>query len=247
MTVLLTGAAGGLGLAIAEKFAARGQSLALLDRTPGAAEEAATRLAGEYGVEAIALGADVTSRASIDDAWDAAEAHAGAIDVVVNNAGRFVPTDFRELSYESWQATLDVNLGGAFHTSQRAAQTWVPAGVKGAIVNVASIAAFTAGYGGAVDYGVSKAGLVGLTIHLAVDLGQFGIRSNAVAPGSFYSPMNAARLANPEQEAKSAGQSPLKRIGQPGEVADVVVFLGLDATYVNGTVVNVDGGVAVVM
>jgi NAD(P)-dependent dehydrogenase (short-subunit alcohol dehydrogenase family) len=137
----------------------------------------------------------------------------GPIDVLVNNAGVFAPTPFLELTPEAWDRTLQVNLYGAFHTSQRAARDWLAAGTKGAIVNIASIAAMTAGYGGTADYGASKAGLVGLTIHLAVDLGPQGIRTNAVAPGSFYSPMNAERLTRPGDDPSEADRAARRGCG----------------------------------
>jgi len=247
MAVFITGCAGGLGAALAHGFAARGQSIAVVDIEKSKAEAVAEQVRADHGVKTAALACDITEPTSVDAAWNAAVAELGSIDVLVNNAGVFNPTPFVDLSPEAWDRTLKINLYGAFYTAQRAARDWLPQGTQGAIVNVASIAAMTAGYGGTADYGASKAGLVGLTLHLAVDLGQYGIRANAVAPGSFYSPMNAERLADPEQEEHSASLSPLHRIGQPEEVAAAVVFLALDGTYVNGVVVPVDGGIVVRM
>lgn len=247
MTVFLTGGGGGLGAAIANGFARRGIDVAVADRELAAAQQVAKDVSETHGVRASAVECDVTDPASVAAAWTHATEQLGPIDVLVNNAGVFAPTPFLELTPQAWDRTLQVNLYGAFHTSQRAARDWLAAGTKGAIVNIASIAAMTAGYGGTADYGASKAGLVGLTIHLAVDLGPHGIRTNAVAPGSFYSPMNAERLARPGEEEHSSAMTPLKRIAQPEEVAAAVLFLALDATYVNGVVIPVDGGTVVRM
>lgn len=247
MSVLVTGGSGGLGTAIGEAFARRGYAIALLDLEAEPTSRVADRLSDAYGVTVAGVACDVTDRESVERAWADAERAVGTIDVVVNNAGIFTKKDFLDLTLEQWQRTLDVNLTGPFHVSQCAARSWVPAGVAGSIVNVASIAAFTAGHGGAVDYGASKAGLVGLTIHLAVDLGPHGIRANGVAPGSFRSPMSVTRLAAPEEREKSEALIPLGRVGEAEEVAATVLFLAVDGTYVNGAVIACDGGTVVKM
>jgi NAD(P)-dependent dehydrogenase (short-subunit alcohol dehydrogenase family) len=247
MSVFLTGGGGGLGNGVAQAFAARGVAVALADRVKENAEAVASAVAAEHDVPVLPLECDVTDAASIARAWDRAGEELGPVDALVNSAGIFRRRPFLDLTEEEWNTTLDVNLTGAFLVSQHAVRHWLAAGTPGSIVHVASIAAMNAGFGGAVDYGASKAGLVGLTIHLAVEFAPAGIRCNAVAPGFFYSPINAARLADPEEEARSAAFSPLRRIGQPDEVASAVVFLAMDATYVNGTVLPVDGGIVVRM
>lgn len=247
MAIFITGGAGGLGSAIARGFADRGRAVALVDLDGANAEREAEKIRTATGIAARAITCDITQPASVDAAWIEARSELGDVDVVVNNAGHMAQIDFLDLTLDDWRTTFAINLEGPFHVSQRAVREWVDNGVKGSIVNISSISAFTAGFGGAVDHGASKAGLIGFTIQLAVDFGRYGIRANAVAPGSFYSPMSAKRLEDPAQVAKSEAMVPLGRIAQPQEIAAVAVFLGLDATYVNGTVVNADGGTAVVM
>jgi len=248
MGVFITGGAGGLGNALAESFGSRGIAVAVADLDLDAAETTARELRKKYpALAATGVECDVTDPASVDEAWVRAVADLGPLETLVNNAGVFRPMPFLKMSPQAWDRTMQVNLYGAFHTCQRAVRDWVQEGRPGSIVNIASIAALNAGYGGTADYGASKAGLVGLTIHLAVDLGPHGIRTNAVAPGSFYSPMNAERFAAPGQEESSAALTPLRRIATPEEVAAAAVFLALDATYVNGVVIPVDGGTAVRM
>lgn len=248
MTAVITGGAGALGAAIAARLAERGQGVALLDLDGEAAAAVADSIARRFGVPAIGLACDITRRTELERCWSHVTTSDSAIEIVVNNAGVFARRSLLDLTDADWARSIDVNLTAAFMLSQMAAREWIDADARGTIVNVASIAAFTAGLvGGAADYGASKAGLIGLTIHLAVDLGPHGIRVNAVAPGSFRSAINAARLALPGEEQRSAASVPLQRVGEPDEVADVVRFLALDATYVNGVVINVDGGTAVVM
>ena len=247
MSVLITGGGGGLGSAIADQFAQRGLSLALVDQAGDRAEAVAERIRDAYGVPVAAFGYDISTRREVEACWREANDTLGPIDTVVNSAGVFAKKPFLDLSDDEWRRTQDVNLTSAFVICQVAARCWIDQGIKGSIVNVASIAAFTAGLGGAVDYGSSKAGLIGLTIHLAVDLGPHGIRSNAVAPASFRSGMTAERYSVPGAEETMAALSPLRRIGEPEDVAKVIAFLALDATYVNGVVVNVDGGMTCVM
>jgi NAD(P)-dependent dehydrogenase (short-subunit alcohol dehydrogenase family) len=242
----VTGGGGGLGTALGWGFARRGVPVALADNNVDNARQAALEIEAATDTRAIGLGCDVTSRDAVHAAWSEASEALGPIDAVVNNAGRFIPTDFLDISVEQWNETLAINLTGAFHVSQRAVREWVERETKGSIVNVASIAALVAAPGGA-DYGASKAGMVGLTIHLAVAYGQYGIRVNAVAPGVFRSPINVERLQRPGEEEKSTSISPMRRIASADEIAATVIHLALDASFVNGVVVPCDGGTTVVM
>jgi len=247
MTVFLTGGAGGLGTACAHAFGARGHAVAVVDRLADAAAGVAEDVRAATGAAAIGLGCDVADSGQVAETWAAATAALGPIDVVVNNAARLHIVPFRELSLADWQATLDVNLTGPFLVAQHAANEWVPRGVKGAIVNVASTAALRAGMSGAVDYGSSKAGLVGLTRQVAIALGPHGIRVNAVAPGSFFSPLNTERFSQPGYQEGIIAKVPLGRIGDPEEIAAAVVFLAVDGSYVNGVLIPVDGALSVKM
>jgi NAD(P)-dependent dehydrogenase (short-subunit alcohol dehydrogenase family) len=239
-SAIITGGAGGLGMAIGQAFLKRGIDVALWDRTQ--TDAAVEQLSGE-GAKIVGVECDITHSRQVVEAWAKTESSLSPVEIVVNCAGIFTPTPIRELSDAQWERTLGVNLTGAFYLCRRAAVAWLPSGVSGAIVNVASNAALNAAPFGAADYGSSKAGMIGLTTHLAVELAPYGIRTNAVCPGQFRSPLNAERLAQPGAEEASVAMIPLGRIGMPEDIATVVVHLALDATYANGAIVTVDGGV----
>jgi len=239
-SAIITGGAGGLGTAIGQAFLKRGIDVALWDRAQ--TDAAVERLSGERA-RVAGVECDITDSRQVREAWVKTESSLTPVEVVVNCAGIFTPTPIRELSDAQWERTLGVNLTGAFYLCRRAAEAWLASGVAGAIVNVASNAALNAAPFGAADYGSSKAGMVGLTTHLAVELAPHGIRTNAICPGQFRSPLNAERLAQPGAEEASVAMIPLRRIGMPEDIATVVVHLALDATYANGAIVTVDGGV----
>jgi 3-oxoacyl-[acyl-carrier protein] reductase len=249
MSVFITGGAGGLGAAIGHAFAERGLAVGVVDIAIDNAVRVAEDIAQRWGVRTAAAACDLRDWDAIAGAWSQITADLGPIEQVVNNAGVFSPKgDLRELTREDWAFAIGINLDAPFFVSQTAAKEWIAAGTRGSIVNVASTAAFTVAPDfHAVDYGASKAGLVGLTHHLGVDLGPHGIRVNAIAPSSFRSPMNAERLKDPAQLAKSESMTPLRRVAEVEEMAEVVRFLALDATYVNGLVVAVDGGQMLMM
>lgn len=249
MSVFVTGGAGGLGAAIGHAFAERGLRVGIVDIAQDKGEAVAAEIRGRWGVDAVAATCDLRDWDSIAAAWRLVGDALGPIDVVVNNAGVFSPKgDLRELSKADWDFAVAINLDAPFFICQTAAKEWIAGGIEGSIVNVASTAAFTVAPNfHAVDYGASKAGLVGLTKHLGVDLGPYGIRTNAIAPSSFRSPMNAERLKDPEQVKLSEAMTPLRKIAEPEQMAEVVRFLALDASYVNGQVVAVDGGQMLMM
>lgn len=249
MSVFVTGGAGGLGAAIGHAFAERGLAVGIVDLAPDRSEAVAAGIRDRWGVDAVAATCDLRNWESIAAAWGIVGDALGPIDVVINNAGVFSPKgDLRELTKADWDFAVAVNLDAPFFICQTAAKEWIPGGIRGSIVNVASTAAFTVAPNfHAVDYGASKAGLVGLTKHLGVDLGPYGIRTNAIAPSSFRSPMNAERLKDPEQVKLSEAMTPLRQIAEPEQMAEVVRFLALDASYVNGQVVAVDGGQMLMM
>jgi len=245
MTVFLTGGSGGLGVACAEMFAARGERVAVVDRAGAEAAVVARRVSAKTGTEAVGIACDVTDPARVQEAWTSATEQLGPIEVVVNNAARLHIVPFLDLELADWQETLAVNLTGPFLVAQLAAREWITNGRGGSIVNVASSAAVRAGFSGAVDYGSSKSGLVGLTRQIAVALGPHGIRVNAVAPGSFFSPLNDERFAQPGYQEGIVAKVPLRRIGDAEDIAAAVVFLALDGGYVNGALLPVDGAMTV--
>jgi NAD(P)-dependent dehydrogenase (short-subunit alcohol dehydrogenase family) len=247
MTALVTGGSGGLGVEVARQLLGRGHNVALLDIDDRVPDVAKDLRASMTGCLVDAFRADISDAREVDESWTGAEAALGPIDVVVNSAGIAVRGGITEVSQDEWLRCLSVNLTGPWVVCRQAARAWLSSGIKGAIVNVASVAAFKAAAPpvGSVAYGSSKAGLVGLTNHLAVELGPHGIRTNAVAPGSFASPMNRERLADPKATAEAEAIVPLHRIGTSAEIAEAILYLALDATYVNGSVLVCDGGTVV--
>ncbi len=217
-----------------------------MDLDPHRADDVAGSIQSS-GTKALAIGADITDSDQIVEAWESAVGQLGTIDILVNGAGRFTPTDFVDLPLGQWRKTLDLQLTAPFVLCQQAVKHWIERRSPGAIVNVASTAAIRAKVGGSADYGASKAGMLGLTIDLAVELGPYGIRTNAVLPHSFHSPINATRLADPVEAARAADSVPLKRIASADEVAAAVVYLALDASYSNGVLLPCDGGTTVSM
>jgi NAD(P)-dependent dehydrogenase (short-subunit alcohol dehydrogenase family) len=239
---LITGGGGTLGRAVGVAFAARGVTAALMDIDYEAADAAASAIDGAHAIRG-----DVTQPGDVDAAWREATDALGQLDVVVNAAGVFQPSAFADLTHEQWAASLAVHLTGPFNVSQRAARDWIDAGVRGSIVNVSSNAAVTAQAGGSADYGATKAGLLGLTTHLAVELGPLGVRTNAVLPGPFRSRLTESWLADPAGRETVRAGTPLARAGEPEEIAAAIVFLALDGTYVNGAALVSDGGTTVQM
>lgn len=234
---LITGAAKRVGAGIAEHLAARGMRLAIhYNRSRAEAEALAARLSADYGIEALTLQADLRDVAVLPLLVDSVLDHFGRLDALVNNASAFYPTPVDEVSPEQWDDLLNTNLRAPFFLAQAAATALRNS--QGAIVNIADI------YGerplaNYLPYSVSKAGLIMLTKGLAKDLGP-AIRVNAVAPG-------VALWAESKHPAEGTRQgilakTALKRAGSPADVAAAVAFFLLDAPYVTGQVLAVDGG-----
>jgi NAD(P)-dependent dehydrogenase (short-subunit alcohol dehydrogenase family) len=243
MTAMVTGGSGSLGRAVAALLVGRGHDVAIVDLRAEDVEAAASELGGDGGPRVFPIACDISDPASVENAWNSAVAELSVPDVVINTAGMISQAPIVDLSVEQWNRTLAVNLTGPFLVCQHAARAWIPAGVQGSIVNVASNAAYSVSQRvQAVDYGASKAGLVGLTLHLAVHLGRHGIRANAVAPGSFTSNMNRERLKDPANLEAAVSMVPLNRLGTPEEIAATCVGLALDMTYVTGVIIAADGG-----
>ena len=235
---LVTGAARGIGLATATRFLEQGWQVALLDVLGEPLRAAVGSLRDADAT--LALEADVADPAAVSAAVERARARFGRIDALVNNAGIAVFKPMLEVTLEEWQRVMAVNLTGPFLMTQAVAPIMRDQG-SGAIVNIASISGLRASTL-RVAYGTSKAGLAHLTRQQAVELAQYGIRVNAVAPGPVDTAM-AKAVHTPEIRADYHDHIPLDRYGLETELADAICFLcGEQASYITGQILAVDGG-----
>lgn len=241
--VVITGAARGIGYGVAECFAAKGDRLVIADLDLAAAERAAAGLAESAGAsEAIGLACDVADRASVKTMIDAVIERMGRIDVLVNNAGICPFIDVMEMNPETWERTIDVNLNGAFHCTQIAAEHMIAAGNGGRVVFITSLAENVTGPA-QVDYGASKGGLRMTMVGFATALGRHGITCNAIAPGMILTDMTRHHWEQPGPAQEIKVRVPVGRIGTPTDIGNAAVFLASrEAEYISGVTLRVDGG-----
>jgi 3-oxoacyl-[acyl-carrier protein] reductase len=235
---LVTGAARGIGAATALALAEAGARVALVDRDGEGIERTADAI-GRAGSDALAITADVTDAPAMERAVDAVVAEWKRLDVLVNNAGIVRDATLGKVTDEDWAATLDVNLRGTMIGTRAALRPMRAAGA-GRILSATSVVARMGNYG-QTAYAASKAGIIGLTRAWARELGPLGITANAVAPGFIDTEM--ARGVPEKVLASLLQRTAARRLGRPEEVASVYVFLASDlASFINGAVVGVDGG-----
>ena len=245
---IVTGAARGIGETTAWAFAKRGATSVIVDINGEGAEKVAADIRAK-GLNAVAYTVDVSKRKEVDDMVEKVFEEFGHIDVLVNNAyisgGYAIVT---ETSQETWDKVIAVNLTGSFNCAKAVAKKMILQ-KSGKIVNISSGAGVNGSLSSGVQYPASKAGIIGLTLGLAGDLAPFGINVNCITPGLI-------RTWKPEEMAEQATgwtlekvkryievEVPLKRVGEPEDIAETVVFLSSDAaSYIVGEVINVDGG-----
>src|SRR5580700_10818433 len=241
---IVTGAARGIGAATARRLAADGMAVAVLDLDAGACAGTVDSITGAGG-RAVAVGAHVSDSGQVETAVGKVAAELGPPVVLINNAGIIRDNLLFKMSEDDWDMVLGVHLRGAFLMS-RATQKYMVEQRFGRIVNLSSSSAL--GNRGQVNYSAAKAGMQGFTKTLAIELGQFGVTANAVAPGFIATDMTATTAARvgmgfEEFQAAAASQIPVHRVGQPEDIALVISFLVSEgAVFVSGQVIYVAGG-----
>lgn len=233
---IITGAASGMGQSEAIRFAKEGAKVVVVDLNLEGAQAVAAEITAN-GSEAIAVAVNVTSKEEIINCVKATEKAFGRIDILVNNAGVFDQyAKALDVTTEQWNFILNVNLTSVFEFSKAVLPGMIERG-KGAIVNIASVAGLVAGKGGA-SYTASKHGVIGLTKHLSSEYARFGVKINAICPGTIETPLVKDVLAGISKEAV-----PTRTFGQVEEVTDLAVFLASDeAKFMSGAAVPIDGG-----
>jgi 3-oxoacyl-[acyl-carrier protein] reductase len=239
-TAIVTGGGRGIGLEIAREFVGRGAHVVIAERDKALGQTAVAAIDGVVG-SCRAVECDVTESGQVDEMVQQTVAERGRLDIVVNNAGITRTNMLWNLTDDEWSAVLDTNLKSQFLVMRAAVRSSMR-DHGGAIVNIASIAGLR-GSVGQVNYAAAKAGVVGLTKSGALELGRFGVRVNAVAPGTIQTEMTAPILANEKLRPRIDAEVLLGRLGRVDDIARAVAFLaGPEADWITGKVLTVDGG-----
>jgi 3-oxoacyl-[acyl-carrier protein] reductase len=243
-TAIVTGAARGIGAAVARRLSRDGMAVAVLDLDESACKPVVEAIESAGGT-ALSVGVDVADEEAVPAAVARVADELGAPTVLVNNAGVTRDNLLFKMTTDDWDAVMDVHLRGSFLMS-RATQKYMTEAGWGRIVNLSSVSAL--GSRGQANYSAAKAGLQGFTKTLAIELGRFGVTVNAVAPGFIETDMTVAAAARAgvtfdEFKAAAAAQVPVARVGQPDDVAATVAFFVRDeSSFVSGQVIYVAGG-----
>ena len=241
-TVLVTGAGNGIGLEIAQQFAAEGATVVIADINP-AAGEAAAQAISDAGGRALAIPVDVADEVQVEALVAQAIERCGKIDILVNNAGVVAHKLLIEMDRSEWDRQIAVQLSGPFLMSKHVARHMIARGGGGSIVNISSVSAIMGRVKGGAHC-ASKSGLTMLTKGLAMELGQYGITVNAVAPGLIETAAQREEMNLSEAyKNRYLQEIPLGRVGQPSDIAKAVLFFASpDATWISGQLHIVDGG-----
>jgi len=231
---IVTGAASGIGLAIANLFVAEGAKVIYSDINDGGLKLDPTR--------ALFIKCDVSDPRAVDSLVKEAIDKFGRLDIMVNNAGIGTLCNILDVTDEAWNKTISVNLSGVLYGARAAANAMKNNGIKGSIINMSSILG-QVGMASTISYCAAKGGVVQLTHAAALDLAPLGIRINAIAPGFIATNMTKAVLENETFINMVKANTPLGYVGEPGDIAQAALYLaGDDSKYVTGTVLYVDGG-----
>lgn len=237
---LVTGGSKGIGYGIARRLAQAGADIAIVSRHESEAMRAAESL-GSLNVQSLGIAADVSEVSDVEMILGKIIERFNKIDILINNAGIAIRAPALEITEEIWDKVLDINLKGMFFCAQAAAKRMIK-GNGGTVINISSVQ-FMVGQRNQAPYAASKGGISMVTKVLALEWAEYKIRVNAIAPGSIKTDLNREYLAKPENLQKNLSLIPLRRIGNPEDVAGMAVFLCTDdASYITGTTLLVDGG-----
>ncbi|MBX4261993.1 3-oxoacyl-[acyl-carrier-protein] reductase [Clostridium estertheticum] len=240
-TAVVTGASRGIGRAIALKLAKHGANVVVNYRNSVDAVQEVVKEIEALGVKVLAIQADISSYTDVENMIKKSVEEFGSIDILVNNAGITKDGLLMRMKEADFDSVIDINLKGAFNCTRHVAAIMLKQR-SGRIINISSVSGLT-GNAGQVNYSAAKAGIIGMTKSVAREFGSRGVTCNAVAPGYIQTDMTEDLSAKVKDTIM--GTIPLKRLGRPEDVANVVAFLATDeAAYITGQVINVDGGMA---
>ncbi|WP_367179407.1 3-oxoacyl-[acyl-carrier-protein] reductase [Clostridium sp.] len=238
-TAVITGASRGIGRSIALKLAKQGANVVVNYRNSVDAVAQVVKEIEALGVKVLAIQADISSYSDVEKMMKKCVEEFGSIDILVNNAGITKDGLLMRMKEEDFDSVIDINLKGAFNCTRHVSAIMLKQR-SGRIINISSVTGIT-GNAGQVNYSAAKAGIIGMTKSVAREFGSRGVTCNAVAPGFIQTDMTES-LPNKVKDAMMS-TIPLKRLGRPEDVANVVAFLATDeAAYITGQVINVDGG-----
>ncbi|APC42459.1 3-oxoacyl-[acyl-carrier-protein] reductase [Clostridium estertheticum] len=240
-TAVVTGASRGIGRAIALKLAKHGANVVVNYRNSVDAVQEVVKEIEDLGVKVLAIQADISSYDDVENMIKKSVEEFGSIDILVNNAGITKDGLLMRMKEADFDSVIDINLKGAFNCTRHVAAIMLKQR-SGRIINISSVSGIT-GNAGQVNYSAAKAGIIGMTKSVAREFGGRGVTCNAVAPGYIQTDMTEDLSAKVKDTIM--GTIPLKRLGRPEDVANLVAFLATDeAAYITGQVINVDGGMA---